>query len=210
MADRYNKVFLAMPPQYEALDHQTKMLFAFVRASPVESDGTIAVVSEGEKVYQAIARTYGISPRQRRRYDKPTTDLFKWGFLTLHGSRVVVPHWELQQAWRKGALPPMRCEPDPAALARIARETSTGLLGDFLGTSPTLLRHFSGTSPILVGDFSKPNATKSQDTVGAKRDPTSRLGSYRVGLAPRAAPVGECHEWGDDDDGDPFDGEVPF
>ena len=136
------------------LSQQAKEFYAFIRDNPVEPDGTIALLKPNEKIYQAVARTYGIEARKRRGYDKPITELIKWGFLLVVGNRVALSNWPALLGWSKGRPPAMTCKPDPMTLARLAARdvyrTSQGLLGDFSYTSQGFIGDFSHTSPVLL------------------------------------------------------------
>ena len=184
------------------LSQQAKEFYAFIRDNPVEPDGTIALLKPNEKIYQAVARTYGIEARKRRGYDKPIAELIKWGFLLVVGNRVALSNWPALLGWSKGRPPAMTCKPDPMTLARLARETSTGLLRDCLGTSPTPLRDLSGTSPTLLRDFSRSNGAKSLDAGPGKSASNPRLGLDRLGVPPAGVPLEADEGTGGDDHDD--------
>ena len=185
MADRYHKTFLSWPPEFEQLSYDSQAFSFYVRGRHIEPDGAIAIVKPGEKIYQAIARTYGIASKKRRRFDKIVTELFMYGFLALHGDRVVVPHWEAQRTWRKGSPPLLRCEPDRATLTRLAHESATKLLEHLLRTSPTLVEDFSDTSPTLVEDFSDTSSesTSRNHSTSLGQNGSEPVGSARIGSA---------------------------
>lgn len=224
MADRYHKVYQSRPPEFEQLSYEAQALFFYIRGHHIEPDGTIAVVKHGEKVYQAVARTYGIAPAKRRSFDRPVTEQGAYGFLTLHGDRVVVPHWEAQRAWRKGPPPPMRCEPERATLTRLAHESSTKLLDHLLPTSSTLLAHSSDTSQNF-SDTSLNGTSRNHSTANGQNG-LQPVGSARIGSAPppaignhkaratdtptAATPQGAGADDPPGEEGDAFEDEVPF
>jgi hypothetical protein len=187
VGDRYHKLYQSRPPAFEQLSYDAQAFFFYTRGHHIEPDGTIAVVKRNEKIYQAVARTYGIEARSRRRFDGIVTELFACGFIMLVGDRVVVPHWEEQRSWRKGPPPPMRCEPDPATLTRVAHESAT-----------TLLDHFSITSPTLVGDLSEtsqnfsdtsPESTSRNHSTPFGQSGSKPVGWARIGSATQSPPL---------------------
>jgi hypothetical protein len=189
---------LSRPPEFDQLSYDAQAFYLFVLGHPIAPDGTIAVLKHREKIYRGVTRTWAIAPRERRRFDRIVTELFASGFFTLHGDRVVVPHWHEQQAWRKGPPPPMRCEPERPTLARLARESSTTLLDHFSDTSPTLLDDSSDTSRSLLDDSS--SATSRNHSAPSGQSGSQLVGSARIGWeSPTGAPPAGV---GDDTAGD--------
>ncbi len=185
MANRYHKVFLSLPPEFEQLSYDAKAFFFYIRGHYVEADGTIAVVKHGEKIYRAVARTYAATTaRGRRRFDKIVTEQYASGFLALHYDRVAIPYWREQQSWRKGPPPPVRCEPDLATLTRLAHESSTRLLEHFSNTSLTLLDDFSDASLTLPDDSL--SVTLWNHSTSNGQSGNQPVGSASIGSAPPA------------------------
>jgi hypothetical protein len=181
VGDRYHKLHRSRPPEFEQLSYDAQAFFFYTRGHHIEPDGTIAVVKRNEKIYQAVARTYGIEARSRRRFDGIVTELFACGFIMLLGDRVVVPHWEAQRTWRKGPPPPMRCEPDRATLTRVAHESATRLLDHFSITSPTLVGDLSETSQNFSG--TSPESTSRNHSTSSGQSGSNSVGSASIGSA---------------------------